>query len=112
MNLVCANDRGSKTIDISDVLYFESLGDDCFCVTPENRYKTKVKLYETEEFGQFGLVRINKSYVVNVFKVITITPQLNSKIKLRMKNNDIVYVNRTYLKAFKHYLMKGDYNND
>lgn len=102
----------SHTIRLEDVLYFEAFGDDCFCVTMLERYKVRLKLYETSEYKNKGFVRIGKSYTVNVFKIISLTPQINSKFKLRMKNQEVLYVNRAYLKEFKMYLKKGEYKND
>lgn len=109
MELVVTNDRGSKTILLEDVIFFEAFGDDCFCVTNDNKYKVRMKLYDTEDFAPNGFVRINKSFVVNVFKVITLTPQINSKLKIRMKNQEVLFVNRSFMKHFKGYLKRGEY---
>ena len=109
MKLVVSNERGSTSILLEDILFFEAFGDDCFCVTQDNRYKVKMKLYDAMEFSEDGFVRINKSFVINVFKVITLTPQINSKLKIRMKNKEVLYVNRSYIKSFKEYLKKGEY---
>lgn len=110
MKLTCVNDRGEKSIDLEDVLYFEAFKDDCFCFTMDNKYRVrKLKLYDLEKYPEFGFIRTHKSFIVNVFKIITLTPQLNSKIKIRMKNREVLYINRTYIKPFKAYLKKGDY---
>lgn len=109
MNLVVSNERGSTSVQLEDVLFFEAFGDDCFCVTKDNKYKVRMKLYEVDELKKDGFVRINKSYAINVFKIITLTPQLNSRLKVRMKNKEILYVNRSYVKKFKEYLKKGEY---
>ena len=109
MDLVVTNERGTSTVQLEDVVFFEAFGDDCFCVMGDKKYKIKMKLYDTESFAPSGFVRINKSYVVNVFKIITLTPQVNSKFKIRMKNQEVLFVNRSYLKHFKLYLKKGEY---
>jgi DNA-binding LytR/AlgR family response regulator len=112
MELVVTNERGTSTVLLEDVLFFEAFGDDCFCVTKENKYKVRLKLYDTEDFAPQGFVRIHKSYVINVFKIITLTPQVNSKLKIRMKNQEVLFCNRSYMKHFKQYLKKGEYNNE
>lgn len=113
MYLKCVNDRGEKDINLENVLYFEAMRDDCFCFTIDNKYKVKgLKLYDIEKYSKEGFVRVHKSYVVNVFKIITLTPQLNSRIKIRVKNQDVLYINRSYIKPFKAYLKKGDYKNE
>lgn len=111
MELVVISERGTVTVLLEDILFFEAFGDDCYCITQDNKYKIKMKLYDTEQYKADGFIRINKSYVVNVFKIITLTPQLNSKFKLRMKNQEVLFVNRSYLKLFKEYLKKGEYKS-
>lgn len=109
MELVVTSERGSVKIQLEDVIFFEAFGDDCFCITKDNKYKVRMKLYDTEQYGNKGFVRVNKSYVVNVFKIISLTPQINSKFKIRMKNQEVLFVNRSYLKHFKMYLKRGEY---
>ena len=110
MILKCVNDRGEKDISLEEVLYFEAFRDDCFCFTLDHKYKVKnFKLYDAEQFYESGFIRIHKSFVVNIYKIITLTPQVNSKIKIRVKNKDVLYINRSYIKPFKSYLKKGDY---
>lgn len=109
MKITCVNDRGTKQIDLKDILYFEAFKDDCFCFTMDEKLKVKGKKLYDMEYKEYGFVRIHKSFIVNVFKIITLTPQVNSKIKIRVKNRDVLYINRTYIKSFKLYLKKGDY---
>jgi len=109
MELVVTNERGTVTVQLEDIIFFEAFGDDCDCITPHNKYRVKMKLYDTEDFAPHGFVRIHKSYVINVFKIVTLTPQVNSKLKIRMKNQEVLFVNRSYLNHFKGYLKKGEY---
>ncbi len=112
MDLKCVNSRGEYNINLEDILYFEAIGDHCFCFTMNNKYKVKGYKLKELEFLKEGFVRIHKSYIVNVFKIITLTPQINSRIKLRVKNQDVIYINRSYIKSFKAYLKKGEYINE
>lgn len=112
MRIRCVDERSSINIDLKDVIYFEAMGDDLFCITEKGKFKSKLKLYETEDFGKYGFIRISKSFVVNVFHIITLTPMVNSKLKVRMKNKDVLYINRTYIKTFKQFLKKGEFKHD
>ena len=95
----------SSSINLLD---FESYGNDVFCVTKNDQYKIQMKLYKVQEdFLNNGFIRINKSYIINVSKIISVSPQINSQLKLTMVNKQEVYVNRTYLKAFKKFVLKG-----
>jgi len=108
MVIIGKNERGSFDIMVQDVIYFESFGDDVYCVTSDKKLKVKSKLYELEGlYADREFIRVSKSFLINIIKVISITPQLNSKIKLKMVNNNSIYVNRTYLRAFKKYVMEG-----
>ena len=109
MNIVGKHNGRAHEVGLEDVLFFEAFGDDCYYVTMDGKYKIDMKLYEAENYNKMGFVRVNKSYVINVFKIISLTPQVNSKFKLRMKNQTVLYVNRSYLKTFKAYLKKGEY---
>jgi DNA-binding LytR/AlgR family response regulator len=112
MSIVGYDNKKAFDIELEDILYFEAFGDDLFCFTMMGRYQVRLKLYDTEEYSQYGFIRVNKSMVVNVFKIIALTPQVNSRIKLRMKNQHVLYINRSYIKNFKEYLKKGEYKND
>lgn len=111
MNIIGKLNGRQYETELKDVIFFEAFGDDCFFNTIDGKYKVGLKLKDTEQYSEFGFIRVNKSYVVNVFKIISLTPQVNSKIKIRMKNQDVLYINRSYIKAFKAYLKKGEYNN-
>jgi len=111
MNIVGYTDKNAFDIELEDVLFFEAFGDDVYGKTMSNQFLVKFKLYDTVEFERYGFIRINKSIVVNIYKIITLTPQVNSRIKIRLKNQEVFYINRSYLKSFKAYLQKGEYKN-
>jgi len=48
-----------------------------------------------------GFIRTSKYAIVNIREIEYIKPALNSKLDLLMSNNEIVEVNRAYLKDFK-----------
>lgn len=107
--------NGSEKLQVSrdQIIYLESDDDDVYIQTGMRRYKLRLRLYEFEEqCRDQGFVRINKSNIVNIQKVKLIYPLFNSKLKLVLSNNECLYVNRTYRKAFKRFLADGGDQDD
>ncbi|MBU1094666.1 MAG: LytTR family transcriptional regulator [Firmicutes bacterium] len=84
------------------------------CLVQANTYKNKVllkngsELFVNENLNFFEadiyseiFIRANKSQVVNISEIRKISPQINSRVKLTLKNNEIVYITRTYVSKFK-----------
>lgn len=104
-NLVGKNNRGSCKINISDIYYVEALGNDVYCYTKDECFNLKEKLYQLEEnLAKDGLVRIGKSYLVNINKIKFFKPSLAAKILLVLDNDKVLEVNRSYVKGFRNYL--------
>lgn len=101
----CENSRGIKKVNIKDIEYIESFDNDVYAIVGKDRYKINEKLYSLEEkLNEYDFIRISKSVLVNITKIDYIKPMFNCKLKLILVNNDIIEVNRTYLKSFKERL--------
>lgn len=101
----CENSRGIKKVNIKDIEYIESFDNDVYAIVGKDRYKINEKLYSLEEkLNEYDFIRISKSVLVNITKIDYIKPMFNCKLKLVLVNNDIIEVNRTYLKSFKERL--------
>jgi hypothetical protein len=99
------NEHGEKRVEARNILYFMMVGEDLYAVLFNTRLIVKYKLYELEELlEKKGFIRTSKHAIVNLTKINYIKPAINSKIELEMLNNDIIEVNRSYLKAFKESL--------
>ena len=96
------NSKGIKRLNVKVVEYFEALDNDVFAVTGKERYYVVEKLYVLEEeLEEKNFVRVSKSFLVNIGKIAFIKPMINYKLKLIMNNDDVIEVNRTYMKSFK-----------
>jgi len=99
------NERGEKRVDARNILYFSMDGDDLYAYLLHTSLIVKYKLYELEEMlEKKGFIRTSKHAIVNMTKINYIKPAINSKIELEMINNEIIEVNRSYLKSFKEAL--------
>lgn len=97
------NKNGSiKVVEIIDIILIESYGREVNMITLKDVYNIKEKLYEIEEsYQSLGLIRINKSQIVNKKYIEKINPLLNSRIKLTLTNRQVLIVSRTYIDKFK-----------
>lgn len=103
-HIVGTNHRGKHQLPVEHIMY--AYADDDFVYVVNNEtYKVNMKLYDIELIPWF--VRINKSCAINVMKIKEANRLLNSKIKILLINNDVLYVNRTYIKGFKQFLQGG-----
>jgi len=95
-----------RVIDLEKIIYFEGVGNEVYCLTYDNRYFVKERLYEIEDnLKAKGFIRISKSIVINIMEVEEIVPWFNGKLRLKVsKSDEEIYVSRAYAKDFKKYL--------
>ena len=94
---------GFSMVPVASVLYFESMGNDVYCRTVRERLEVNAKLYELEkDFSSFHMVRISKSYIVNIRWIDEIFPWFGSRLLLKCKETgEKLEVSRNYVKSFK-----------
>lgn len=98
-------DDNYMIIKPDDILYVESFGHEVICHTLENNFLIREKLYEIEGLYQkYGLMRVHRSYVININYVIKISPSFNRKFVLTMKDGTKIDVSRSYFYKFKEYI--------
>jgi len=96
--------KGPQLFEIhyDDIICFESLGNDVYIKTLDEKYLIKDRLYRIEErFQKYDFLRVNKSYVINMKKIKSIYPLINSKFILTMVDKTEIDVTRTYYRTFK-----------
>lgn len=90
----------------TDIIYVMSEGNDVWCAHTNGKdYYVKEKLYEIETIlHDQGLIRVNKSFIININHIKTIKTSLNMKFVLTMSNGVKVDVTRTYYYIFKNFI--------
>lgn len=98
--------RGSiVTLQIVEIVYFESDDDYVYANTATNSYKTRYRLYELETLLPSNFMRVSKSQIVNLNHIECIERVLPSSKMLRFRNTTkTAYVSRMYYGALKHKL--------
>ena len=78
-----------------------------FLQTEEQEFESKRKLYELEiQFPQ-DFVRVSKSTLVNLNKIVSIQMSKIGATQLVLDNDVSIHVSRKYLKDLKHHLGIG-----
>ncbi|MBQ5764493.1 MAG: LytTR family transcriptional regulator [Ruminococcus sp.] len=102
-----ADDRMYE-IAVSDIFYIESVDNKTFIYCKSREYETKQKLYELEEIlREKHFLRVSKSVLLNLMKVSSIKPALNSRFTAVLFSGEQVIISRKYVPELKKAL-KGE----
>lgn len=91
-------------LEINQIVFFRAYGNDTFANTLDGKsYKIKHKLYELEQdILSKRFIRINKSEIVNISHIISITPMFKGNFILKLQNyKEQIDISRNYIKEFK-----------
>ena len=92
-------------LPVKDIIYMESYGHNIDITTPKGRYQSSESLKRLNELlNPSEFVRISNSVIINRNHLKEIIPTLTMKFMLRMSNNDIVEVTRSYYGSFRDYM--------
>lgn len=84
------------------ILYIDTVDEKVFIYTNDKVYETTLRLYELEEmFSHTGMIRVNKSTIINLMKVDRVSPMLNGRIKAVLINGETIIISRQYVQNFK-----------
>ena len=105
-------DREMFQIRLDAIFYFEAVGENVFAYTKGNvfdikqrLYKIKQRLYQVEEkTDTFSFVRISKSVLVNLKKIVSISPDEGGRGRIKLTNGENVIVSRAYFKTVSEML--------
>ncbi len=88
-------------ININEIVYFQTTGRYNYLYTINDSYFIDISLLNLVSLLPKHFTRISKSGIVNVEYIEYIKPLYNSKYELNMKNNNSIFVTRSYYKTFK-----------
>ncbi len=101
-------DEESVCIDLSDILYLESVDDKVFAYTRERilRIEGSLNSFMTETADE-TFFRCSKSMVINVNRVISLKSLSSNRIDAVMEGGEHIIISRRYASEFRK-LLKGD----
>ena len=95
-------------VPLAEILYFEAVGEQVFAYTTDNLYSIKNRLYELEAlYSDRKFIRCSKSMVVNIMKIESFRPAMESRFYAKMTNGEDIIISRMYAKNLKKKLMEG-----
>lgn len=106
-NLLGSLDGVQKILIPEQIYYFEAVDKKCFAYMEKEIYQVDLGLQELEELLQaLGFQRVNKSVVLNLFKIDYIKAQVNMRVDAFLENGERIVINRSYKKLFGDRLME------
>lgn len=92
-------------INLSEILYFESVDNRTFLYTQDSVMEINRRLYELEDIlPDRDFIRISKSSIVNINKIHSLKPELNRTILATMNNGEQLCISRKYVQEVKKLL--------
>lgn len=89
--------RQTVFVELSEVLYFESVDNRTFLYTSDAVMELKYRLYELESIlPPEDFFRISKAQIVNINRIRALSPGFNRTLFATMTNGEQVYISRKY----------------
>ena len=112
--LLASKDGEMFKLDTKEIFYIESVDNKTFIYCKNNIYETKQKLYELEEILKgTKFFRCSKSMILNIGKIRSVSPSVNSRFEAKLVNGETAIISRQYVPTLKKKLgMRGIVMND
>ena len=92
-------------IPVVDIFYIESVDDRTFIYLEQDCYESRKKLYEFEAvLASRRFARISKAVILNLMKIVSISPALNGRFLCKLTNGEEVIISRKYVPDIKEKL--------
>ena len=103
--ITAVKDGEAFILDISRIVYIESVDRKTFVYTEKECYETKLRLYEMEErLCGSGFLRISKSCLVQLRYIRSIKSEFERRLRLTLENGEQMIVSRQYADELKRRL--------
>lgn len=105
MQLTGVEGNETHIIDVSKVLYIESVEKKVFLYTKDSVYETNLHLYELEEqLAKVDFFRANKSCIINFKQISSLKADIDRKLRATMSNGEQLMISRQYADYVKERL--------
>jgi DNA-binding LytR/AlgR family response regulator len=98
----CYSKNGIKRANASDIFYVESKNKmtEVFC--EKESYQANFRLYQLyDKLSDKGFIKVSKYCILNINKLDSFKPLLNSRMEAVLTNGARIYINRNYLADIK-----------
>lgn len=102
LKLSAYSDDGITLLAPQDVYYFEAVDNRVFAYVEKQVYEIRKKLYELEdELAGTDFLRVSKSTIVDLSKVIHLSAAFNGRLEAKLKNGEKIIISRQYVPNLK-----------
>lgn len=92
-------------LEVSKVIYLESVDRKTYVYTAEEVYESNLKLYELEQqLEEYGFFRVSKSCVMQLRYIRSLKADINRRIRITLENGEQIMVSRQYAEGLKQKL--------
>lgn len=99
------SENAEMIFSLNDVYYFESVDKKTFACLENEVLKVDIRLFDLENaYFEFGFIRVNKSTILNAYKINSLKSELNMKVIALLDNGEKVQINRSYKSKFNLFL--------
>lgn len=93
-------------VKLSNIFYFESIDNRVFVYTKKDVLEMKKKLYQLEDEFQMNqnIIRISKSMIINLDKLVSVSPIIGGRMEGHLENGERIIISRNYVKNLKQAL--------
>ena len=103
--LLGIKDGKTFQINVKDIFYIESVDNKTYIYLQKDVFETRLKLYELEEkLKGTKLFRCSKSMILNIAKIRSVSPSVNSRLEASLINGEKVIISRQYVGTLKKIL--------
>lgn len=96
------SESGITLLPPRDVYYFEAVDNKVFAYCEKQVYEVRKKLYELEDaLAGTDFLRISKSTIVDLSKVMHLSAAFNGRLEAKLKNGEKIIISRQYVPALK-----------
>lgn len=100
--LVASKDGETYILDVSQVVYMESVDRKTFVYTENDVYESALKLYELErQLDECGFFRASKSCLVQLKYIKSLKADIDRKIRVTLENGERIMVSRAYAEELR-----------
>ena len=103
----CYMNQDIHMVKLEEIYSIYAEGSKVYVQTDEQEFEVKKKLYELEEVLHKDFVRINKSTMINLNKIVSIQMAKIGSTEALLDNDVSVHISRKYLKDLKTKLVIG-----
>lgn len=100
--LAAVREGETYLLDVTEVIYIESVERKTFVYTKDGVYESGLKLYELEEqLEAWGFLRVSKSCLVRLSAVRSLRSDINRRIRVTLDNGEVIIASRQYADGIK-----------